>query len=364
MSAFYVSMGLIYLLLVVAHLLMPSFVRPNLPFGVRVPEDRVGDPTIAAERRAYRIWVLLIGVVAVALVGAVVAVTGQQSLVAVGLALLVIVYWVVYYRAHLHLQAVKTREGWFAGQHQAVAVDTDLLTSPPALPWGWVLPAVAILVATVAIGVHQYPGLPATLVVHWSAGGTPTRFAPRSVASAFSGVFAQAGLTLILAALGAFLPRMRQDLDAARPTASALQARGFRRAMFLGLAVLTACVNLSLLVTSLAQWGVLASRSALLAYGPIALTLVGAVGVIAVAFRAGQGGFRLPVAGSTEPARPGVANRDDDRNWIGGALYFNRHDSSFLVNKRYGVGWTLNFGHPIAWVVVLALVALVVVPRL
>ncbi len=38
--------------------------------------------------------------------------------------------------------------------------------------------------------------------------------------------------------------------------------------------------------------------------------------------------------------------RDDDRYWYGGIFYNNPDDPAVFVPKRFGLGWTLNFGHP------------------
>lgn len=42
---------------------------------------------------------------------------------------------------------------------------------------------------------------------------------------------------------------------------------------------------------------------------------------------------------------------DDDRYWKAGGVYFNPDDPTILVPKRFGIGWTFNFAHPIAWVI-------------
>ncbi len=38
--------------------------------------------------------------------------------------------------------------------------------------------------------------------------------------------------------------------------------------------------------------------------------------------------------------------RDDDRYWYGGVFYNNPDDPAVFVPKRYGLGWTVNFGNP------------------
>ena len=47
--------------------------------------------------------------------------------------------------------------------------------------------------------------------------------------------------------------------------------------------------------------------------------------------------------------------RDDDRYWSGGIFYSNPDDPALFVEKRYDLGWTLNFGHPQAKLVLIGL---------
>ncbi len=53
--------------------------------------------------------------------------------------------------------------------------------------------------------------------------------------------------------------------------------------------------------------------------------------------------------------------RDDDRYWYRGVFYNNPDDPALFVPKRFGLGWTMNFGHPQAkWVVIGILLLLLV----
>ena len=42
----------------------------------------------------------------------------------------------------------------------------------------------------------------------------------------------------------------------------------------------------------------------------------------------------------------------DDPHWVGGIFFFNRDDKRAFVPKRFGLGWTPNFAHPISWLLV------------
>jgi len=76
-----------------------------------------------------------------------------------------------------------------------------------------------------------------------------------------------------------------------------------------------------------------------------AVTVAGSVVIVVVLARMGQGGARL-TGGGTGPA----GDRTLDAHWRWGQLYVNRADPAFFVEKRFGIGYTLNFGHPLWWV--------------
>ena len=64
---------------------------------------------------------------------------------------------------------------------------------------------------------------------------------------------------------------------------------------------------------------------------------------------------------STDSQSTDVVFRDDDRYWYGGFSYNNPDDPALFVEKRYGLGWTLNFGHPQAKLVLIGTLLLILV---
>ena len=50
---------------------------------------------------------------------------------------------------------------------------------------------------------------------------------------------------------------------------------------------------------------------------------------------------------------------DDRRSWKLGVFYYNPEDRRVFVSKR--LGWTVNFGRPVSWVIVAAPVVIAVV---
>jgi uncharacterized membrane protein len=212
----------------------------------------------------------------------------------------------------------------------------------------WLLPALVVMAATVAVGALRYPGLPAHIVT-----GSGHRV-PKSAASALV-VVGQLYFTAVWTGVMLIVYRSRPDIEAADPAASTLRYRRFLAAFTRALLTMAALADASLLLIALRDWQVYRPSDA----GRVLPVLPFAVGVVlmaAVVLRSGQGGSRLNgnVRGLALAAG---TDRDDDRFWKGGLFYVNRDDPAVMVGARFGAGWTFNLGNPAAWLIVAGIIA-------
>lgn len=72
------------------------------------------------------------------------------------------------------------------------------------------------------------------------------------------------------------------------------------------------------------------------------------VGASAYLIVVGRGGAFSGHSGRFAPS----SDPTPDAAWKAGLLYFNPDDPALFVEKRFGLGWTINFGNPWAWAVV------------
>ena len=97
--------------------------------------------------------------------------------------------------------------------------------------------------------------------------------------------------------------------------------------------------------------------AAILSFSATAMTIWGglltaAVLIFLVAIaRSGQGGSRTVAGTSGSPAGDGTP----DACWKWGLVYINPADPAILVEKRFGIGYTLNLGNRWSWVILAAL---------
>ncbi|GAA2395696.1 hypothetical protein GCM10010404_61630 [Nonomuraea africana] len=359
--------GLILIALVTSLMLaLPALARPTLPFGVRVGIQRVGDPAIIAARRFYARLTVVVAALAAVVSILVLLVTGSAAAIAIPTSVVMVVDLLLLYRAHRMIRTAKLTGGWTAERRQGVAVDTTFRTDPVRVPWLWGLPALAVLLLTAGIGWARYGGLPATLPLFLAFGTASSQREPTTVLSAFQSVIYQIAVTLIVVATVLAVLRARPDLDAARPKGSARRYRIYLRGVAVMSLLSAACLNLSLLFAALQLWEIVnpAIVWQVSIYVPL-IVLLG--GWLMWEIKVGQAGHRLPALPGEEREDSGLGQRDDDRHWfLAGTVYVNRRDPALLVHARLGSSsWTLNLGHPIAWLLLGALaVALIVLAGL
>lgn len=321
----------------------PALTRPTIQFGVRVPAEHAGAAVIREQRRAYYWRTAAIGVcctVAAVLLGT----HGQWWISRIILLCEIASGFGCMMLARRKIAAAKEAGQWFAGLRQTVVADTSWRSDPPRFPVRWLIPALAVIAATVVIAALRHSGSPA---------------------HRYAMVAGQLYVTTLWTGMLLLVFHSRPDLeaaDAARPGAPSARYRAFLTAFARAILVLMALVNLTLLLTALRNWQVY-RPSGIGSALPLLPFVAGLLVLAAVMVRSGQAGTRLAggsAAGggaATTGGGPAVADRDDDRFWKAGLIYVNPDDPAIVVGARFGVGWTFNLANRRAWLVIAAIVA-------
>ncbi len=334
--------GVLLVFLTVLECYAPLLSRRDIYFGVTVAPNARATPPARRILARYRLAVIAIGALGALALGLALALTAalDQSLVIVGLAAGLLL-WVIalsfpYFWAHAAARAL-------------VAADTNVApsaTQPPVaslrprrysdyLPWAWELLPLGLIVATFVALALLYPHAPSTLIIHWNAQGEPNGFAQKTPMSFFGEALIQLPMYALLFGLGYLIARSRAQPDAADLRFKRLMVR-FLFALRTLLVFMFGAIALVIASQASPRW-----ITAL----PVVILVIILVSVVVLAFRVGQGGARL--RGST--ASP--TDRMADRYWKLGIFYVNPDDPSLMVERRFGVGYTLNFGSPAAVIV-------------
>ncbi|HEY4363336.1 MAG TPA: DUF5808 domain-containing protein [Bryobacteraceae bacterium] len=223
-------------------------------------------------------------------------------------------------------------------------VEIDLAAPQETFPGGSVsaLPPFAAL-AALALWAHaHWANLPGRIPIHWSFHG-PDRFADRTVANVYSLIVLDAVICLVLLSIAWGIVNWSRRIFTSG--SSAAYERRFRR------------INAQMLIAfsywAAAQgWIALALPGVAAPWTEIALT---ALIVTTLAFLCYYVLLMVRAARSGAP----MGDRTPDACWKLGIFYINPGDPSLWIPKRFGIGYTLNFGNRWSWALLGVLLAAV-----
>lgn len=338
---------------------LPRLTRPDLYFAVTVPPDFRDSDEGRAILGRYHIVTLLCSILALAIVlGA-----GARWPLALIAALLIqeggslVAYLSCRRRVLPH-----------AVEPSAVR-EAPLRARPAQFPGGFRLQAGPfIMLGAAAVYLNQrWADIPARFPIHWDLNNQPNGWSFRTPAGVYGPLMEGGLVCLMMAGLAYGILRWTHPV---RISGAGGEAEShFRRTVALVLIAVEYLIGIMFAGTSLLP----------LRPGPppvaamIALPLVFAAIVIVVLVRQGQGGSRTVAAAEVYPerdrrpesiakasARP-IGDRTADRYWKAGLFYVNPDDPALFIEKRFGVGYTINFGRPASWVILAAIALLPVI---
>lgn len=343
----------------------PYLMRRNECFAVTVPAAAQQDPRIVALKKRYTTIMIAVTVaftIAALAAGALIVQGSEQSnaMANLGIALEcaallcpVIASFALMLVFRKKVVAVKRAEGWAAARRERTAVvgEEDL---PGPISLAWNLLYVVVILLTAALGLALYPSMPDLIPMHGDFAGNVDSWAEKSIGSVF-GFPLGIELFMALMFLGchAIIIRSKRPTDPRAPATSALAYGLFARAESIFLVavgvVISGGIGIGFMLSSagvvtLAQFG-----AAMLVVGALVI-----IGSIAISLVYGQAGSRLFKRMQGDEYLPD----DDDEHWKLGIFYVNRDDPSVFLPERFGIGWTINFARPAAWILIGCFVAM------
>ena len=342
------------LCLVISYLI-PRLTRPDVYFAVTVPPEFRDSVEGCSILKRYRVEVSIFGVLALLIVLAGIRIPEPNYLMAVTLAGFLfygVGAFLAYYRAR---RRVLPHAAAPATVREATLVPREV-----HLPGGWLLqfPPFALL-AGMAIWLHlHWRQIPEVFPIHWGPSGQANGWATRS----FTGVYGPLLIAALLCALMGFLAyaMLRWSRVIQVGGAAGEGERRFR------LVVVSIIVATEYFLALMFAWIGLLPLSHKQAGPPgfiptLVFSLVFSAATVVLMVWVGQGGTRLvgSAAADSRAVAP-TGDRTADKYWKLGLIYFNRNDPALFVEKRFGLGYTLNFGHLGAWAFLVVLVAVFV----
>ncbi|KYG28225.1 DUF1648 domain-containing protein [Alkalihalobacillus trypoxylicola] len=347
------------ILLPVALLLtfIPYITRRTESFGVSISEKVYDMKPLQTLRKRYARSMLILTVI---LVGGFIwagSMTANEEtlsmLFGAIILLLILLSFVIYLKFHNEMKQIKKEANWLQDKAQKVIVRTDFRTHKLNYSNLWFAIPLTITVLTTLLTALFYDRLPNILAMQINFAGEATQTVEKSYRTAFLFPIMQSYLILLFILINTIIAKSKQQLNAENPEKSFQQLTLFRRRWSLFLIFTSTLLTM---MFSFMQWShFYPNTQHMVTIVSLVFTGIILVGALAISFSTGQGGSRIQARGSEQVDSVG---RDEDIHWKLGQFYFNPKDPALFLEKRFGVGWTINFARPIAWLLLIAVIAI------
>lgn len=338
-----------WIFVAVVLIIQPWFTRKNVLFGVVFGSDGIWKDERAKRIRMRYLLVMTAGTVVVSLV--LLAWCLLQMNVAdaiipylVGIGVLLIYGAVVFVIFHAKTAAFKSTNGPDSELvTDKVSVETSLPDSRTVVSAPWLSLVLPVLLAAYGVAIFGYPLMPAKIPMHysltavdaWSIKSWPTVLFPLFIGTA---------VTVLLFVCCLFTRRAPASVRG-NPGA-APKAFQFRKYMIILLLVLCILQESTFLLIEI---GFITPISPLLFELPLIPDLAVTAAIFILYFR------------FVRVKKPQGPILDDDAKWALGMFYYNPSDPSTFVEKRTGIGYTVNFARPGGWILTIGVLVFVVV---
>ncbi|MCJ1907914.1 DUF1648 domain-containing protein [Planococcus ruber] len=346
-------MVFIMVLLAAVQAFMPYLVKATEVFGIYVPEPHYRQEFLVRLKKNYSRLVLAGGLTSVLFYALAVNLLhipeGQGVIWGVGLQLGIVAFsMALYFKNHLTVKKEKQQQGWVLGKKEKVIVDLQFRNDLEMVSGIAFLLPMLITVGLIALTLTLYSQLPDKIPVHWGADGQADRFSEKTIFSSIS----MPVILLIMQVLFYFMNQARKTSGSKISATQKAQSRKRELAS-------RKYGSWLLFVTSISVTLLLGSLQLSLIYPELggALWVMAMTIGFAILVLAGTALYTVkiaqfassPAAGQSES---GIIDADNDRHWKAGIFYVNKEDPSIMVEKRFGIGWTVNLGNPKSWVMV------------
>lgn len=350
------SLYLIFILLVIITAITPYVTRKTESFGVSVPSDMYNYPQIQRLRKSYLYQSLTIGIFFVVLFLIIETQVKEDVFVLIysaGIFAYLILTFFVYYKYHKRMKQLKEKENWKEKKKEVVVVDMSFYGKKTTYSNAWFFLPLLITIATALWIFFRYEQIPEQIPMQYNFDGEVVNWVEKSPGTVALFPILQLVLTGLFLFINLVIAKSKQQIDPANPEESVKQSIIFRRRWSLFTIITGTTIVLLFAMPPL---------SFLFSINPVVFFIITMGWTFLIIFAAlilavttGQGGSRVK---TTNGNKGELINRDDDRFWKLGQFYFNPEDPAVWVEKRFGVGWTVNFARPIAWITFILIIAI------
>ncbi|WP_052352751.1 DUF1648 domain-containing protein [Neobacillus dielmonensis] len=367
----FIILFLTILFVSVLQIFIPFIAKRAVVFGVSIPYEQVKHPQVIRYKKSYAI---ITGIFTLAVLAGLVLLIqefnfNETNLALVGITfpfIILLVGMSLYFYFHSKMTKLKRTEKWFGTVKQVYYADLKIRSKDEMLASFVYLIPIIISLGLIVLTANLYEQLPSRIPTHWGATGQADAFSDKSWMVVLSMPLILVLMQLMFYGVNVFTKRSGIKINAGNIKSSELRQLNLRKYTSWFLFIVDILITLLFAVLQLNILYENIINDLLMMLAPICLLVIVLGGSVWLAVKVGSVDSDLEgteIVGDTNSNF--VQGMDEDQYWKGGLFYFNRNDPSVFVEKRFGIGFTMNFANPIGYLILgVPIILIIIIPYL
>lgn len=334
------------LILLILQMLMPKLIRKNILFGVSIPTNKLDDKDIKLMYKCYKKDNLIIGVPALTVISYLLYISKSPKLQTILMFSYIGVLFFIYLKYNYKAKKLKKERGWDKLGRKIVVVDMKYSRDKSKvgnISHLWFLIPLGITLFNFILAFIVYPSLPSKIPIHWNFQGEITNYRDKSYGVVLLLPLIQLGMVCIFYFIYWMITNTKQQIDPNNPEESLKRSIIFKKAWSIYLLILLILVTVEFSILSLLTYGIVFETTRAVDILNWIILAFSIIGGLVLSMKLGQGGEKIKL--KEKNSGEVIYKKDDDEMWkLGNTIYYNPEDSSVFVEKRFGIGWTVNAG--------------------
>lgn len=353
----------VVLLVIIAFLQisLPYFVKRTVIFGVAIPEQFIKDEPLKVYKKQYFLASLILSLFLMVafVVWAMLKEPSEGALVIMSTLFQFVIIFssiLLYFHFHKKVKNYKLTMNWSSELKEVGVADLSIRSIDNMPPWYIYIFPIVVTIGLIVYTLTQYSILPNDIPTHWGISGEADGFTEKSYFSSIQLLVVLLVMQIMFMAIQIGMKNSGIKLSATNVQASANRQLLLRKytSWFLYFTILLITIMFAFFQLQTIHPNMFPK------YVQMALPFVAIIGILG-----GSIGLLVKVGfadkGIDVQVSDSIMDQDDDKYWKGGLFYFNRNDPSIFVEKRFGVGWTINFANPKAYFVLIVPIAIILI---
>lgn len=333
---------------------MPYWTRKTESFGVTFPEKMYHHSHIKTVRKRYSFHMASVSVLIILsliILSRFLSLSDETTVLysVIGMVVLFVIGFLYYLYFHHQMKLFKQTNVRTEEKKQVVIVQTSFYTEKKTISNAWYIIPFVMIIGTIVFTQLNYNLFPNKIPMNFNLTGEATSWLEKSEASVLFIPLMQLYLLVLFLFVNIIIRTAKQQTDPNHPKKSLKQNVIFRR-RWSGFLFLLGTLMIALF--SFIQYALAFGVSQTIQASVLmSVTAFGLLGSIYLSFKMGQGGSRIHIDTESENDHTDSYG-DDDKYWKLGMFYVNKNDPSLFIEKRFGVGWSVNFARPLIWIII------------